>query len=74
MFNGPKPSAQPRTLRTIAEQKGTVPNGFIDGGVAPSGLPVGTPGAEQVYQDQMPAVTSAPPPPSPSPFGSIRRG
>lgn len=28
MFRGVKPKSQPRTLRTIAEQKGTTPAGF----------------------------------------------
>lgn len=73
MFRGPRPAAQPRTLRSIAEDKGTVPNGFIDGGVGAGGLPIGMPGAEQTYIDTPPAVTPAPSPPGPNPFGTIRR-
>lgn len=58
-FRGTKPSAQPRTLRTIAENKGTTPAGF-DGGEAydaQAGLPAGALTAGQRYED--PAAAAA---------------
>jgi len=74
MFRGPRPASQPRTLRSIAEDKGTVPNGFVDGGVtAESGLPTSMPGAGQMYVEALPGVRPHTPPPGPLPFGTIRR-
>ena len=78
-FYGVHPPAQPRTLRTIAEDKGTMPAGFVDGGVAPSsGLPISMPGAMERYSDyagvQVVATTKAARPQDPNPFASLRRG
>ena len=51
---GYRPPSQPRTVRTQAEDIGTSAAGFggevpYDG---PAGIPVGTPGAGGVYEDQ----------------------
>lgn len=76
-FYGVHPPAQPRTLRTIAEDKGTSPAGFVDGGVAPgSGLPISMPGALERYSDYAGVqVVAAKPMRSqdPNPFASVRR-
>jgi hypothetical protein len=74
MFRGPRPAAQPRTLRSIAEDKGTAPAGFVDGGIAPSGLPISAPTAMQHYVGKLPGVIPGTAmPPGPSPFGVVRR-
>ena len=76
-FHGIRPTAQPRTLRSIAEDKGTTPSGFTDGGVAPgSGLPDTMMGAHQTYGDYagVQVVPSARPAIDPAPFASLRRG
>jgi hypothetical protein len=80
MFKGNKPSAQPRTLRTIAEQKGSNPAGF-DGEipyVPQTGLPVTVKGATELYVDEAMHVTlsgdkSQAKGADPSPFASIRK-
>lgn len=50
---GQVPDGQPRTLRSNAEQKGTVPAGFIEGvPYSPhAGCPLETVGAATTYQD-----------------------
>ena len=78
MFRGARPLAQPRTLRSIAEDKGTMPAGFLDGGVAPgSGLPDAMPTAHETYFDAagVGVVAGSPAPLTiSSPFGTLRRG
>jgi hypothetical protein len=75
MFRGPRPSGQPRTLRSIAEDKGAQPANFLDGNVTASGLPVDYPTAQQVYVDTVGAAVtpSAPLPPGPTPFANLRK-
>lgn len=77
-FYGVHPPAQPRTLRTIAEDKGTTPSGFVDGGVEPgSGLPASMPGASERYSDYAGVQVVATKPTrsqDPNPFASLRRG
>lgn len=78
MYRGPKPAAQPRTLREIAETKGTVPAGFVEDTSDPvTHLPRDFKGAGQTYVDTTPserAVSGTKRPISPSPFASVRRG
>lgn len=78
MFKGPKPAAQPRSLRSIAESK-NAGAGFMD--EMPfdnqAGVPTGVPGIQGTYADagndatlgghsgQLPAA---------SPFANIRGG
>jgi hypothetical protein len=68
MFKGVKPSAQPRTLRTIAETKGTTPAGY-EGASEP--VPM------QPYKDVDPGhgslvrETNAA---TPHPFGNLKGG
>jgi hypothetical protein len=75
-FRGVRPPGQPRTLRSNAEDKGTVPANFVDGGVEASGLPNGVRGAGETYVDVADSSVHAAPTPSlsPSPFASIRKG
>lgn len=75
-FKGVKPSGQPRTLRGIAEDKGTVPAGFVSGDLDPATLlPKGMPGASQTYKDgQGENVVAASKPISPAPFANVKRG
>lgn len=76
-FRGVRPSAQPRTLRSIAEDKGTTPSGFVEGGVAlGSGLPDAIRGAHETYSDHagVPIVVAPRPAIDPAPFATLRRG
>ena len=75
-FHGVRPTAQPRTLRSIAEDRGTTPSGFLEGGVAPgSGLPESMPGATSTYTGMGALVVPAPRPVAdPMPFATLRRG
>lgn len=53
MFRGEKPAAQPRSLRSIAESKGTTPSGFHED--LPydtnAGIPQGAVHAQGQYED-----------------------
>jgi len=76
-FKGVRPSGQPRPLRGIAEDVGTMPANFVDGGVAPaSGLPDSIRGAQEAYLDLAENVIQ--PAPSvglnPMPFATLRKG
>lgn len=78
MYRGPRPPAQPRTLREIAETKGTVPAGFVEDVSDPvTHLPPGFPSAGQTYVDPESSkhVTAGTKKPiGPNPFASVRRG
>ncbi len=78
-YKGPKPSAQPRTLRSIAESMGTTPNGFVEETpINPNaGIPSSTPGATQNYEDSADSVKGAgagsKAPDGPMPFKNVKR-
>jgi len=72
MHQGVKPSAQPRTLRTIAEEKGAVKQGSGDEVAYDprAGIPTSAKGAGQRYQDEAEkaAALSGMQPSNPKPF------
>lgn len=80
MHKGVKPAAQPRTLRTIAEDKGTAPAGFEGATpyVANAGVPLSEPSAMDSYVDSAQEVfemaRSAPASGAPSPFVNVKKG
>jgi len=77
MFKGIKPTSQPRSLRSVAESKGTAPNGF-DGQLeydAKGGVPLGARTSGAVYVDAaegarpvLSKAVRAPMPTDPQPF------
>lgn len=77
-YRGPKPPSQPRTLRSIAEEKGTVAAGFVPDTADPvTHLPQDFKDAGQVYRDPetVKHVTAGTRKPiGPNPFANLRRG
>ena len=80
MHNGKLPAAQPRTLRTIAERKGTKPAGF-DGAAAyapNAGMPAGMKSATDVYKDDaveaQASATGQAVGATPNPFVNVKKG
>ena len=82
-YKAPIPAGQPRTLRSIAESKGTSPaarEGEIPY-VAQSGMPITAPGAAQMYHDNAAADSTSNPTPAaratglvdPKPFANLRK-
>lgn len=68
-YRGPKPPSQPRTLRSIAETKGTVPAGFVGDNTDPAAQP-----GAYVDPESTRHVVGSKRPIGPTPFASVRRG
>lgn len=78
MFRGKRPTAQPRTLRGIAEDKGTVPKGFDGSDNYHAGMI--DPDSDHSYEDKAEQARASvseankPAGANPNPFQSLRRG